>query len=390
MVKTSTSIRVDLSHQAEDRSYDILIREGILEELAGGLVPLPEAKSYFIVTDTNVAGLYGRKLRAGLSGLGRGKVELLSFRGGEGQKNIGTVETLASGLSRLGADRGSVILALGGGVVGDVAGFTASIYKRGIGYVQLPTTLLAQVDSSIGGKTGVDAPWGKNQLGTFYQPLAVLSDPKVLNTLPHAEMLNGLAEIVKCGMIADEGLFERVSALSDLGASGIPTELIAGACRIKADVVSKDEKERDLRSVLNYGHTVGHAIEASSKYRLGHGKCVILGMFAEGWIAVQMGILQREDFERQSELLMRLYEGSGAGRLRFLLNDDALVRFAFADKKTTASSLRMSLPERIGKMHTTKEGSTRSLFPSRHSGSQSITFEEHFLLMTVRDSLREV
>jgi len=360
MVKTSTRIRVELSHQAEDRSYDILIREGILEELAGGSVPLPEAKSYFIVTDTNVAGLYGRKLRAGLSRLGRGKVELLSFRGGEGQKNIGTVETLTSGLSRLGADRGSVILALGGGVVGDVAGFTASIYKRGIGYVQLPTTLLAQVDSSIGGKTGVDARWGKNQLGTFYQPLAVLSDPKVLDTLPRTEMLNGLAEIVKCAVIADEGMFERVSSLPARfdGPSGIPVELIAGACRVKAAVVSRDERELDLRAILNYGHTVGHALESSSDYRLSHGVCVILGMLAEGWIASQMGVFQEADYEKQTELLLRIWKNAGAGGLRPILgNRKRLVKFALADKKTTSSSLRMSLPERLGRMHTTKEGS---------------------------------
>lgn len=349
----TTRIRVDLSRETSDRSYDIVIREGILGEIAEGSTSLPEASSYFVVTDSNVAGLYARTLLKGLSGLGR-KVRLISFPAGERQKTAETAWTIASRLSKMGADRESVILALGGGVVGDLAGFVASIYKRGLDYVQLPTTLLAQVDSSIGGKTGVDAPWGKNQLGTFYQPVAVSTDLAVLRTLPRREVLNGVAEIVKCAVIANESMFDEVSALPGSLGSGISGELIAGACRVKASVVSKDEKERDLRSILNYGHTVGHAIEGSSGYRLGHGLCVILGMMAEGWIALHEGIFERRDFERQNELLSRLLSGS---RVRPRLDERTLLRFAFADKKTTSSSLRMSLPERIGKMHTTESGS---------------------------------
>jgi 3-dehydroquinate synthase len=286
-------------------------------------------------------------------------VELLSFRAGEARKNVGTAWALASRLGALGAERGSVILALGGGVVGDVAGFVASVYKRGIGYVQIPTTLLAQVDSSIGGKTGVDAPWGKNQLGTFHQPLAVITDPTVLGTLPRREWINGLAEIVKCAVIADEGMFERISSLPAGfdGSSGIPVELIVGACRVKAGVVSRDERELDLRAILNYGHTVGHALESSSGYRLSHGACVILGMLAEGWIASQMGVVREADYEKQTELLLRIWKGAGVTGLRPVLsNKKRLLRFALADKKTTSSSLRMSLPERLGRMHTTKEG----------------------------------
>jgi 3-dehydroquinate synthase len=243
MEKTAT-VRVDLSRGVGDRSYDVLIREGVLEELGAGSLRLPDAESYYVVTDSNVARLYGGRLRNGLSGQRRGRVELLSFRAGEARKNVGTAWALASRLGALGAERGSVILALGGGVVGDVAGFVASVYKRGIGYVQIPTTLLAQVDSSIGGKTGVDAPWGKNQLGTFHQPLAVITDPTVLGTLPRREWINGLAEIVKCAVIADEGMFERISSLPAGfdGSSGIPVELIVGACRVKAGVVSRDER----------------------------------------------------------------------------------------------------------------------------------------------------
>ena len=358
MEKTAT-VRVDLSRGVGDRSYDVLIREGVLEELGAGSLRLPDAESYYVVTDSNVARLYGGRLRNGLSGQRRGRVELLSFRAGEARKNVGTAWALASRLGALGAERGSVILALGGGVVGDVAGFVASVYKRGIGYVQIPTTLLAQVDSSIGGKPGVAAPWGKNQLGTFHQPLAVITDPTVLGTLPRREWINGLAEIVKCAVIADEGMFERISSLPAGfdGSSGIPVELIVGACRVKAGVVSRDERELDLRSILNYGHTVGHALESSSGYRLSHGACVILGMLAEGWIASQMGVFREADYEKQTELLLRIWKGAGVTGLRPVLsNKKRLLRFALADKKTTSSSLRMSLPERLGRMHTTKEG----------------------------------
>ena len=289
-------------------------------------------------------------------------MELLTFRGGEERKNVGTAWALASRLGALGAGRGSVIIALGGGVVGDVAGFVASIYKRGIGYVQIPTTLLAQVDSSIGGKTGVDAPWGKNQIGTFHQPLAVYTDPAVLGRLPRREWINGLAEIVKCAVVADEGMFERISSLPAGfdGSSGVRVELIVGACRVKADVVSRDEREDDLRAILNYGHTVGHALESSSEYRLSHGVCVILGMLAEGWIASQMGVFREADYEKQTELLLRMWKRAGvrgAGVRPVLSNKKRLMRFALADKKTTSSSLRMSLPDRLGRMHTTKEGS---------------------------------
>ena len=302
MEKTAT-VRVDLSRGVGDRSYDVLIREGVLEELGAGSLRLPDAESYYVVTDSNVARLYGGRLRNGLSGQRRGRVELLSFRAGEARKNVGTAWAL-------GAERGSVILALGGGVVGDVAGFVASVYKRGIGYVQIPTTLLAQVDSSIGGKTGVDAPWGKNQLGTFHQPLAVITDPTVLGTLPRREWINGLAEIVKCAVIADEGMFERISSLPAGfdGSSGIPVELIVGACRVKAGVVSRDERELDLRAILNYGHTVGHALESSSGYRLSHGACVILGMLAEGWIASQMPATGPEQQEEAVEVRPRRQE----------------------------------------------------------------------------------
>ncbi len=276
-------IRVSLPHGGADRSYDVVIRDGILKELGSGRLPLPDGDSYYIVTDSTVARLYGRKLLNELSTT-HPKVGIIIFPAGEASKKIETASTVASKLDRLGADRTSLILALGGGVVGDLAGFVASIYKRGIRYAQLPTTLLAQVDSSVGGKTGVDTRWGKNQLGTFHQPAGVLTDPLTLGTLPTAEIMNGLAEIVKCAIIADRDMLSELSNLTEFD-SGTLRKFIFDTVRIKAEVVSKDERESNLRSILNFGHTVGHAIEGSSNYTLSHGTCVLLGMIAESWIA---------------------------------------------------------------------------------------------------------
>lgn len=355
----TTKVRVSLPSEGVDRSYEILIRDGILAQLGAGRLPLPEGNSYFIVTDSNVARLYGRKLHVALSRI-EPKTGIITFPAGEASKNIETASTIASKLSRAGADRESVVLALGGGVVGDLAGFVASIYKRGVAYVQLPTTLLAQVDSSVGGKTGVDTQWGKNQLGTFHQPASVLTDPRTLSTLPSAEIMNGVAEVVKCAIIADREMFGQLRALTEFD-SEIPRELIIDACRIKARVVSKDERESNLRAILNFGHTVGHAIESSSNYTLGHGACVILGMMAESRIAHQLGILQEIHFVEISEFL------NGLSKHFFvrptILNERTLVRYARADKKSVSSSLRMSLPMEVGKMHTTRDGSYKIPVP---------------------------
>lgn len=361
-------VRVSLHPDGVDRSYEILIREGILKEIGSGRVALPAASSYFIVTDSNVARLYGRELQVALS-RHKAKVGIITFPAGEPSKNIGTAATVATKLNELGADRASVVLALGGGVVGDLAGFVASIYKRGIGYVQLPTTLLAQVDSSIGGKTGVDTQWGKNQLGTFHQPGVVLTDPLTLRTLPPEETMNGLAEIIKSAIIADRKMFDQLRKLTKFD-SEFPSKFIVDACNIKAEVVSRDEKESNLRVILNFGHTVGHAIESSSGYTLSHGTCVILGMMAESWIAHRLGILQKGDFEEISELLNKFPR-----RVIKPTNLDArtLEVFAKADKKTLSSSLMMSLPVEVGKMHAAKDGSYKIPVP-RRAFTESISY----------------
>ncbi len=349
----TTRIRIEFASQQPERGYDIQIRDGILDELPLEEEPFSKASSFFVITDSNVARLYGSRILEALSELERG-AKLVSFPAGEAHKTIETASHVASELSKLGADRNAAVIALGGGVVGDLAGFVASIYKRGIDHLQFPTTLLAQVDSSVGGKTGVDTSWGKNQLGTFHQPEMVIIDPLALKTLPHQEMLNGLAEIIKCAVISDREMFDRLSR-TDRAGEGITEDLIIRTCRIKADVVSRDPRESNLRAILNFGHTVGHAVESSSNYKLSHGRCVVLGMIAESWISHQLGILQKGDYERLAEFLNRVYTQFSVERVA--LDKADLLKIAMADKKNKASSIMMSLPTALGRMHVSKEGS---------------------------------
>ncbi|HZW57829.1 MAG TPA: 3-dehydroquinate synthase [Nitrososphaerales archaeon] len=380
------SLRIDYSRTkkgvvSRTTICDITVQKGIADHIGEHVKKILASSdkegvsSVCVITDSVVAGIHGRKLLSVVSEISR-KVSLVKFEAGESSKTLATVSKIAGHLDRNGADRNTVLFALGGGVVGDLTGFVASIYKRGVRYFQVPTTLLAQVDSSIGGKTGVDTEWGKNQLGTFYQPRGVFIDPSLLDTLPSSELINGVAEIAKTAIISDKRMFEWLCALKD-NIISLPSlkNFIGETCRIKASIVSEDEKEDNLRAILNYGHTVGHAIEASTDFGLSHGRSVILGMLAEGWIAEKMGIFSSEDLERQNELLLRILSGRPSLRsnvkgsnstnrivLRTLRNERRLERLALADKKSTASSktIRMSLPEKIGRMSRTEnEGSYR-------------------------------
>ncbi|MHB8565780.1 MAG: 3-dehydroquinate synthase [Nitrososphaerales archaeon] len=348
---------------------DIIIQEGLIQRVGPQVKEsLSGISTAGVLADTNTARIFGTHVKENLSSSFPGTC-IVSFKAGERSKNLKTVELLARELNRNKLDRDSILVAVGGGVVGDITGFVASIYKRGIAHIQVPTTLLAQVDSSIGGKTGVDSSWGKNQLGTFNQPRAVLIDPNVLNTLPKGEIINGVAEIVKSAIIADKGMFEALSKIDLLELPEIK-KFIFQTCAIKAGVVSRDERESNLRSILNYGHTVGHAIEASSQYALNHGNSILLGMMAEGWIAHEMGLFSTDEYSNQQEVLEKLLpsitinqrEGKARSTLsvkNFLSNSNKLVAFAYSDKKNTGESIRMSLPERIGCMSTTKQGDYR-------------------------------
>ena len=337
-----------------ERSYPIMIGRNVLERIGAYLSIHPIGNRYCIVSDDNVASLYGQDLLESLKKKGIG-VEQITFPQGEANKNLQTVADLASQLAGLRFDRGDALIALGGGVAGDIAGFLASMYMRGIPFVQVPTTLLAQVDSSVGGKTGVDLPEGKNLVGAFYQPRAVFIDPDVLATLPREELLGGLAEVIKYGVIWDREFFdfletEREKILSLQDEALLP--MLARCCEIKAQVVEEDEREGGLRRILNFGHTIGHAVEAASNFRLIHGLAISIGMRAAADLAVRGGYFQPGEAER-IRLLLKDYG------LPVTIPDDldrSLIReFLQRDKKNVAGKIFFVLPTTIGKVIVTSE-----------------------------------
>ena len=343
---------LELTFPAAPFSCSLVVEDGLLRLLSRREIGAPGAIA--IIADDTIAKLYGKELQATLSQIA--PAQIVTIPPGEKSKTLAMVSRVGAKMSQLGCDRKTALFALGGGVVGDLGGFVAALYKRGIRYFQVPTTLLAMVDSSIGGKTGVDTKWGKNQLGAFYQPAGIFIDPSTLDTLPEAEIINGLAEMAKSAIIADAKLFSRVRAALEEEEEILQNlkPLILDTCKIKARVVQKDQREQGIRAILNYGHTVGHALEAASEYKLSHGKSVILGMKCEGWIARQLGIFEEEEYATQGALLSRL-----ASRFKVrapAIDSKKLLSFARLDKKMTAGALHMSLPEKIGKMHGKKEG----------------------------------
>jgi len=272
------------------RTYENVVERGVLQRVRE-YIPARTGK-IFVVTTEDVWRLHGAALETQLSDH---EHAALFFAGGEKNKRISHVEALAEQMMEQGADRTSLVIGFGGGIVTDISGFLAAIFMRGIPVLQIPTTLLAQVDAATGGKTGVNLAIGKNLVGSFHQPQAVLIDPEVLVTLPEREYRAGLFEVVKCGIIRDRGLFDllaqcwrEVLALQP----DVVDELIAGAVRIKAEVVTEDEREGDLRRILNFGHTVGHALEAETEYvRMLHGEAVAWGMLAATRLAELTGHL---------------------------------------------------------------------------------------------------
>ncbi|HPC74102.1 MAG TPA: 3-dehydroquinate synthase [Syntrophales bacterium] len=328
-------------------SYDIHIGRGILDRLALILSKNGWGSRYFIVTDAVVSQLHGDRVADVLGRTGLA-VERLDLPAGETSKNIQTCVNVAEQLAQRGADRTSALIALGGGVVGDVTGFVASIFMRGIPHVQVPTTLLAQVDSSIGGKTGVDVPSAKNMLGTFCQPRAVFIDIDFLETLPAREFTNGLAEIVKYGMIEDPDLLEDLTsgmeALDRRDKRFLET-IISRSCRIKKTIVEIDETERGLRRILNFGHTVGHALEAESSYALSHGESVALGMNAATVLSERLGYLSAEDREHMLSVIrhMGLPDRIPAG-----LDTEGIMARLKRDKKKAGESIHFVLLKRPG------------------------------------------
>src|SRR3989442_1903510 len=347
------------------RPYEAVIETGLLQRAGAYLREvLSDRQRVFVVTVPPVRRKWGRKLMASLSAAGF-TPKLVEMRDGERHKKLATVEELSEKLTRSGADRNAVILAFGGGVVGDVAGLLASLYMRGVDVVQIPTTLLAQVDASIGGKTGVNLPAGKNLLGTFHQPRAVLIDPAVLSTLPEREFRSGLYEALKCGVIGNAELFHQFEQNKDKILKRDPAALewvIAESVKLKASVVSADEKENGLRRVLNFGHTIGHALEAESGYRgLLHGEAVAWGMIAAAHIAEITGKTDPATAERIQGAVL------GLGPLPPLeIRSRNILRRLQADKKTRDGVVHFVLPRQIGKVEVATDVPENSIRQALH------------------------
>ena len=281
-------IRIDVP--TPSRSYSVLLEDGILDRTGALLDELKLPARRFVVSSPLVWKLHGARLARSAR-----KLEPILIPDGERNKQLPTVSRVYDALVKATADRSSTLITFGGGVIGDMAGFAASTYLRGIPLVHIPTTLLAQVDSSIGGKVGVNHPLGKNLIGSFFQPHAVLVDPSVLGTLPRREFRAGLYEVIKYGMTSSASLFDRVGrerkAIFDREPAAL-MPIIAESCRIKASVVAQDEKESGIRRILNFGHTAGHAIEAVTKYkRFRHGEAVAYGMLVAAQLSVSRGAL---------------------------------------------------------------------------------------------------
>lgn len=329
--------------ETPQRQYSAIVERGVLSRAAEYLPA--EAGAVFVVTTQDVWQLHGTKLQAALGSRLR---RTLFFPGGEDRKRMAEVEALAEQMVEAGADRSSVVIAFGGGIVNDLGGFLAAIFMRGIPVLQIPTTLLAQVDAAVGGKTGANLVSGKNLVGAFHQPLAVLIDPDVLATLPEREYRAGLYEIIKCGVIRSPGLFEQLVNERDAVLAQRPDavdSIIAESVRIKAEVVTADEKEGDLRRILNFGHTIGHALEAETAYsRFLHGEAVAFGMNAATHLARIAGYLHPAEHARILECV-RLY--GPIPSLEGIRASNLLGRLV-SDKKTIQGTVHFVLPDAIG------------------------------------------
>jgi 3-dehydroquinate synthase len=337
----TSPIHIDVT--TGSRQSPIWIGEGLSQELPSLLDRHGVGARRFVVSSPVVWRLHGEKLRSAL-----GNTEPILLPDGERYKNLQSVAKVYEALIRANADRGSTIIAVGGGVVGDAAGFAAATFLRGIALVHVPTTLLAQVDSSIGGKVGVNHALGKNLIGAFHQPTLVVIDPLMLQTLPRREFRSGLYEVVKYGVISSRSLFERLDSDIKLifakdAAALVPA--IVESCRIKADVVSKDERESGLRRILNYGHTVGHALEAITNYRrFRHGEAIALGMLAAADLAVTRGALAERERAALSRLIAKLGPLPAVADLSIAEALEAIKR----DKKVVHGRLHFVIAIEIG------------------------------------------
>jgi len=355
MSDTSTPqfLRIDVA--AASRRYPIFVGPDLLQrqEVREAVRAIFADRKVMLVSDDTVASLYAEALRRDLEDIGVRVIAVHTFPAGEQSKSMSTVENICRHAVRVGLDRDSLLAVLGGGVPGDVAGFAAAVYMRGIDFVQTPTSLLAMVDSSVGGKTGVDLPEGKNLVGAFHQPSLVLADVQRLATLPGRQLGSGLAEVVKYGAIMDAGFFERLEELGGQLLRPDPdlyTWIVAHCCRCKSRIVERDESEtRNIREILNYGHTFGHALESLGGFRiLTHGEAVAVGMLMAARLGVLLRICPPEVPVRLERLIERLKLPVRAELPG--ITAEAVLETMGKDKKVRRGRLRFVLPEDLGRV----------------------------------------
>jgi 3-dehydroquinate synthase len=338
-------------------TYDVTVAAGALDRIGDIVRAVAPAHRYAVVTDGNVGDVYAARVQ---HALGADRTSVFTVPAGESEKTRESWARITDSMFAARFGRDSTVVALGGGVVGDLAGFIAATFMRGIPFVQAPTTLLAMIDASVGGKTGVDTPAGKNLVGAFHQPAAVVADLRTLATLPAMHLRAGMAEAIKHGVIADAKYFDDVaSAAARIGeievAGSTMLALVARSIEIKADVVRRDERESGLRKTLNFGHTIGHAVEHLSGYSLLHGEAIAVGMVAESRIAERLGVAVPGTAERVQALVMQV--GLPASLPSHISATDVVVA-THGDKKARAGRAEYALPSRIGAMAGENDGWT--------------------------------
>jgi 3-dehydroquinate synthase len=351
-------------------SYDIAIASGNLAQLGIEMQQLNLGQKVLVVSNPEIFDYYGEICLDALAKAGF-QVFTHLIPAGEPHKHLGSIQQIYDTALTYHLERSATFVALGGGVIGDMTGFAAATWLRGVNFVQVPTSLLAMVDASVGGKTGVNHPQGKNLIGAFYQPKLVLIDPNVLKTLPIREFRAGMAEVVKYGIIWDRDLFEQLLSASGLSSLETMTPqlletIITRSCQAKADVVSQDETESGIRAILNYGHTIAHAVESLTNYaKLVHGEAVAIGMIAAGKIALEMELWTAQAAQRQSELITQIGLPTA---IPAEVTTEAILKTIKNDKKVKAGKVRFILPTQIGKViisdRVTPEIITQALTPN--------------------------
>lgn len=343
MSETMNTINVGLG----DRSYPIKVGANAVDSIGDTATDAGFASPVAIITDDTVAPLYAEKVQSSLQHAGFESCTI-TIPSGEPYKNLNTLSTIYDEMVDQRIERTSGVIALGGGVVGDMGGYAAASYMRGIPFIQVPTTLLAQVDAAVGGKVGIDHKKGKNLIGAFYQPKAVIIDTLTLKTLPERQIRAGLAEVIKHGIIRDRELFDYVSkSLDNIFAVDQVTfqKLIPWNCQIKASVVEQDEREGGLRAILNFGHTIGHAIEAVAGYDVYlHGEAIAIGMLAEAQLGAKLGITPNDAVDEIHEI----FKKANYPLAKPDISSDDLINSMYMDKKVSKGTLRFALPTKIG------------------------------------------